>query len=141
MGNELKYATESFRLLEVSKKLFRDLYYFINGNAYFANEVILYINEVNNLQQDVIENCGNEQKNMNAHEARKQAEKANKERTDKSLLKIQRSILRAAKYGEFKCYHYDFISEFAKAQLIKDGYKIDYEEGDRVGEYRFKVSW
>lgn len=78
---------------------------------------------------------------MNAQQAREQAKKAFDKRTDQSLCQIQSAIQKAVKKGEFYCYHYDFVSEFAKQILIEQGYKIEYEAADRSGEYTFKISW
>ncbi|MNL00002.1 hypothetical protein D3C87_1204200 [compost metagenome] len=78
---------------------------------------------------------------MNAIQARQQAEKALDKRTDQSLISVEREIKKAVKKGEFYCYRHDFISEFAKQILIGQGYKIEYELQDRVGEYAFKISW
>lgn len=78
---------------------------------------------------------------MNAHEARQQAEKANKERTDQSLLKIHKSIKEAVINGKYECYYYAFITDYAKTELIEGGYTIEKVSYSAMDGYTFKISW
>ncbi len=78
---------------------------------------------------------------MKASEARVQAQKNLETKVDKSLSKVLKNIGNRVNQGKFHYYHYDFLSEFAKKELIGLGYEISSEGNDVGGEYTYKISW
>lgn len=77
---------------------------------------------------------------MNAQQAREKSAKNLEAKNDASLKKVMEQVNKAVKNGQFYCYHYDFLSEFAKKELEQKGYWIENAPVGRDG-YTYTIKW